>query len=68
MDKLIPNPFASFASVLGHSSDRFALFDISGRKVGTYRGDRVGSDVHQGVYFLRPESGGGRPVRVVKVR
>jgi hypothetical protein len=63
-----PNPFTSFATVPGHSSDRFALYDISGRKVGTYRGDRIGSDVSPGVYFLRPEIGKDRPVRVVKVR
>jgi hypothetical protein len=63
-----PNPFTSFATLPGHSSDRFALYDVSGRRVGIYRGDRIGSDVPQGVYFIREENGEGKPVRVVKVR
>jgi subtilisin family serine protease len=63
----IPNPFTSFTSVPGHSSDRFALYDISGRRVGVYKGDRIGEGLVPGVYFVRAE-GKGKPVRVVKVR
>jgi len=63
-----PNPFASFATVPGQFSDRFALYDISGRKVGVYKGDRIGWDVSPGVYFLRAEKGDRRPVRIVKLR
>jgi hypothetical protein len=63
-----PNPIVSVASVPGHSSERFALYDISGRKVGVYKGDRIGWDVSPGVYFLRPQEGKANPVRVVKVR
>ena len=63
-----PNPFTSFATVPGHSSDRFALYDISGRRVGTYRGDRIGEGLVVGVYFVREEKGEARPVRIVKVR
>jgi hypothetical protein len=63
-----PNPFTSFATVPGHSSDQFALYDISGRRVGTYRGDRIGEGLAAGVYFIRAESGKGKPVRIVKVR
>jgi hypothetical protein len=63
-----PNPFASFATVPSHEWDHFSLYDISGRKVGTYRGDRVGEGLAPGIYFLRPEQGDARPVRVVKVR
>jgi hypothetical protein len=65
---VIPNPFVSFTSVPGHSSDLFALYDISGRKAGTYRGDKVGADMTPGVYFLRPEAGSSKPLRVVKIR
>jgi len=64
----VPNPFTSFATVPGHSADRFALYDISGRRVGVFKGDRIGEGLRAGVYFLRAESGGGKPVRVVKVR
>jgi len=63
-----PNPFTSFATVPGHSSERFALYDISGRRVGVYKGDRIGEGLRAGVYFLRAKSGEARPVRVVKVR
>ena len=63
-----PNPFISFASVPGHSSERFTLYDISGRKVGTYRGDRIGEGLAAGVYFLNPEGKDAKPLRVVKLR
>ena len=63
-----PNPFTSFTSVLGHERDHFALYDVSGRRVGVYRGDRIGEGLRAGVYFVRPESWEGKPVRVVKVR
>jgi hypothetical protein len=66
--KATPNPFISFATLPGHEAERFSLYDISGRKVGTYRGDRVGEGVAPGVYFLRPLKGDSRPVRIVKVR
>jgi hypothetical protein len=66
--KVTPNPFTSFASVPGHEAEGFTLYDISGRRVGTYRGDRVGTDLAPGVYFLRPVAGGSMPVRIVKVR
>jgi hypothetical protein len=63
-----PNPFSSFATVPGHSHDRFSLYDISGRRVGIFRGDRIGEGLAPGVYFLRAESGKAKPLRVVKVR
>ena len=66
--KATPNPFTSFTTLPGHSSESFALYDISGRRVGIYKGDRIGSDVSQGVYFLRAEGGEDRPLRIVKVR
>jgi hypothetical protein len=63
-----PNPFISFASVPGHASERFALYDISGRRVGICKGDRIGERLAPGVYFLRPKDGSTPPIRVVKVR
>jgi len=48
-----PNPFTSFAILPGHERERFSLYDVSGRKVGTYRGDRVGEGLAPGVYFLK---------------
>jgi len=63
-----PNPFASFARVPGHERERFALYDIAGRKVGTYRGDRIGEGLGAGVYFLAPEGKDAKPLRIVKLR
>jgi hypothetical protein len=67
-----PNPFTSFATLLGHEAERFSLYDISGRKVGVYRGDRIGWDVSPGVYFLRsdtrPPAPDTRVLRIVKLR
>jgi len=42
--------------------------DVSGRQVGTYKGSRIGEGLSPGVYFLRPESGDTKPLRIVKVR
>jgi len=63
-----PNPFVGYTVVPGHSSELFALYDISGRRVGVYKGDRIGEGLRAGVYFLRAEGGDRKPVRVVKVR
>ena len=63
-----PNPFTSFAQVPGHEREAFSLYDISGRQVGIYKGDRVGQGLAAGVYFLRPEGKDAVPLRVVKLR
>ena len=63
-----PNPFTSFAALPGHEAERFCLYDVSGRKVGTFRGDRVGEGLGPGVYFLRSSDGKDKPLRIVKVR
>ena len=63
-----PNPFTSFATLPGHEAERFNLYDVSGRKVGTYRGDRVGEGLAPGVYFLRSSDSNDKPLRIVKVR
>jgi hypothetical protein len=63
-----PNPFTSFASVPGQEKETFDLYDIAGRKAGTYRGDRIGANLPAGVYFLRTSGKTSTPVRIVKVR
>jgi len=40
--KATPNPFTTFATLPGHEAERFSLNDVSGRKVGVFRGDRIG--------------------------
>jgi hypothetical protein len=66
--KITPNPFISFARAPGREAEQFELYDISGRKVGTFKGDRIGERLGAGVYFLRPESGKAKPLRIVKIK
>ena len=66
--KATPNPFTTFATVPGHEAERFSLYDVSGKRVGTYRGDRVGEGLAAGVYFLRSSESKDKPLRIVKVR
>jgi hypothetical protein len=66
--KVNPNPFVSYASVPGYGRERFALYDISGRLVGMYQGDKIGADVSPGVYFIRRAGADVAPVRIVKLR
>jgi hypothetical protein len=63
-----PNPFTSFATVPGHEGERFKLYDVMGRMVGTYKGDRIGEGLAAGVYFLRSSDNKDKPLRIVKVR
>ena len=68
-----PNPFTSFATLPGHEAERFSLYDVSGRMVGNYKGDRVGEGLAAGVYFLKHQEmlkqvQHDEIVRVVKVR
>ncbi len=63
-----PNPFTSFTTIPGHSSERFTLYDISGRRVGVWKGDRIGEGLTAGIYFLKPEGEGAQPLRIVKLR
>jgi hypothetical protein len=66
--KVFPNPFTSFARISGREQEDFALYDVSGRQVGTYKGSRVGEGLSPGVYFLKPVDGDSKPLRIVKVR
>jgi hypothetical protein len=63
-----PNPFTSFATLPGHEAERFSLYDITGRKVGTYKGNQIGYGLSPGVYFLRTADGSSKPLRIVKLR
>ena len=63
-----PNPFTSFARIPGHETERFELYDASGRRVGTYRGNRIGEGLAPAVYFVKPEHEHGSSLRIVKAR
>jgi hypothetical protein len=57
-----PNPFTSFATVPGRESERFALYDISGRKVGVYKGDRIGEGLAPKIISQSLKMGRPRPL------
>jgi hypothetical protein len=63
-----PNPFTSFATVFGRESEIFAVYDVTGTEVGTYRGSRIGAGLAPGVYFLKPAEHSLEPIRIVKIR
>jgi hypothetical protein len=63
-----PNPFVCRTAVKGRAKEQFVIYDISGKLIGTYRGDRIGVGLAAGVYFVKPESGQAAPQRIVKVR
>jgi hypothetical protein len=65
---VVPNPFTSFATIPGQEGKRFEMFDVTGRKVGVYKGDRIGEGLSAGVYFLKPEGKDFKPLRIVKLR
>lgn len=66
--RVVPNPFVSYTTIPGQEREGFALYDISGRQVGIYRGDRIGEGLPAGVYFAKPANKNDKPVRIVKVR
>ena len=66
--RVAPNPFISFSTIPGHERESFALYDVSGRKVGVYKGDKIGFGLSAGIYFLKPESKDAKPLRIVKLR
>jgi hypothetical protein len=66
--KAAPNPFVSFARIPGHESERFHVYDISGKMVGVYRGNRIGDGLSPAVYFVRLNGEHGKSLRIVKVK
>jgi len=66
--EVLPNPFTACARVRGHEKEEVALYDVSSRKVGSYRGDRIGLGLPAGVYFVKLEGQPDAPQRVVKLR
>jgi hypothetical protein len=66
--RVAPDPFSSYARVLGREKQSFVLYDIQGRRVGAYLGDRIGEGLSPGVYFLKPLSSQQGALRIVKVR
>ena len=63
-----PNPFVSFAAIPGKDREKYIVYDVLGRTVGRYAGERIGGDLPAGIYLVRGETGSGPAIRIVKTR
>lgn len=63
-----PTHFANRLRVAGHESDRFEVFDFTGRRVGVLTGAGFGQGLPAGGYFVRPVRTRAGWLKVVKVR
>jgi hypothetical protein len=63
-----PTPFASYTRISGHEAEHFEVYDVLGKMVGTYRGDRIGEGLAPAIYFIRLNAERSKSLRVVKVR
>lgn len=66
--KATPDPFASFTRIVGHETERFDVYDISGKTVGMYQGNRIGEGLSPAVYFVKLNDGHGGSLRIVKAK
>jgi hypothetical protein len=64
----LPGPCRSIFRNPCREAERFTLYDISGRQVGTYKGDRVGEGLAAGIYLLSSGEEGSKPVKIVKIQ
>lgn len=62
------NPFLSSLRVFGHEKDRFFAYDLKGRRLGEYRGGRIGWDLPAGVYVARMHGNDKSVWKFVKTR
>ena len=65
MPRIVPNPFRATAVVPGHETELLPVYSSSGCLVARYRGNRVGSGLAPGVYFL--DVAGSPGLRLVKL-
>lgn len=63
---VLPNPFVGAARVAVGEREEFDVHDHAGRLVGRFRGNRIGTGLPAGVYFV--SRSGFAPARVVKTR
>lgn len=66
--KIRPNPFVFYTTVWGYEKETFVLYDISGKQVGTYKGNKIGADLSAGIYFVRWLDKHSIPVRIVRIK
>jgi len=65
---VFPNPYVSFTKVRGYEKNRFTVYDITGRNLGNYWGEKIGFDLQPGIYFIVSEYKNIKPIRIVKIK
>ncbi len=63
-----PNPFYSYARIIGHERERFVLYDVTGRILRYYYGNLIGFDLPPGIYFIRSADQDCKPVKIIKLK
>ena len=63
-----PNPFCSQARIPDHEKEWFHIYDVTGKKIATQRGDQIGAGLPAGIFFLQSLTKDSPPLRVVKLR
>jgi hypothetical protein len=64
----VPNPFVSWARIPGHEEESFTVYDVSGRKAGSFQGGMTGFGLSPGVNFIQGPHDGSPSHRIVKLR
>jgi len=65
---VFPNPFVSSARVVGHGTEDFMIYDVSGKLMGKYKGNQIGIDLPPGVYFIKSLSKNSFFTQTIKVK
>jgi len=66
--KTTPNPFSSFTKIYGFEKEKFVVYDLTGKIVGIYNGERIGDDLPAGIYFIKSFKNDSKYMRILKVR
>ncbi len=65
--RCLPNLFPNYTTIKGYEQEDFIVYDVLGNRVGRYRGDRIGEDLPNGVFFIRSVHEPSFSLRVVKI-
>jgi len=49
---ITPEPFTHYTQIIGFEKSRIFVYDITGRLLGVYPGNKIGGDLEAGVYFV----------------
>lgn len=65
---IFPNPFSKFAVIPRHENEEFFIYDITGKLCSKTLGNRIGSSLAPGVYFIRSAQYKSAVIRMVKIK